>query len=200
MPRALGRQDKTGFLPAKARVRWLEGARCNGVGRRLTDVVIVPDIQQHRRRRCAPCHHEAGEIGDVQLGLDVDARINHKPAKREEEPQRNKRKPPPRIIRRKRQHQQHHRARYIRRHSVQIRLHGAIPQPGDNLGQEEGDGLQRDAQAHFDGEDEPGAPMFENLDGFAELEFLFNDGGAVDLDAVEGQLLFFRGEEFGGGG
>ena len=39
--------------------------------------------------------------------------------------------------------------------------------------------------------------MLEDLDCFAEVEFLFHDGGAVDLDAGEGELLLFRTQELG---
>ena len=37
----------------------------------------------------------------------------------------------------------------------------------------------------------------KDFGGFAEIEFLADDGGGVDLHAVEGKLLLFRAEKFG---
>lgn len=47
-------------------------------------------------------------------------------------------------------------------------------------------------------QDDPAGGLLEDLEGVFEVEFLADDGGGVDLDAVEGEFLFLLGEEFCG--
>lgn len=66
--------------------------------------------------------------------------------------------------------------------------------------QEEGNGLQGDAETDFDAEEGVGGGHFEDLEGVAEIEGFVYSGGAVDLDAGVGEGAFGVGEEFGFGG
>ena len=51
----------------------------------MRDVVIVPDVEEHGRCGGAPCHHEGGEVGGVELRFDVNADVDDEANEGEEE-------------------------------------------------------------------------------------------------------------------
>lgn len=57
--------------------------------------------------------------------------------------------------------------------------------------------MEGDAEADFDGEEAVCGGELEDLEGVFEVEFLAYDGGGVDLDAGEGELLLVFGQELG---
>lgn len=51
----------------------------------MRNVIIIPDIEQDRRRRCAPRHHEGCEVCDLELVLNIDGDKNYEAEEGEEE-------------------------------------------------------------------------------------------------------------------
>ena len=153
----------------------------------MRDVVVVPCRQQHRRRGRAPRHHEARVVRELQLVLHVvDARVDHEADEREDEAERDERRAQAGQVGAEREDEQHHCARDIWRDGVQVRLHGGVLEALDDLRHEERHGLDGHAEADLDQEEDVRRGLFENLDCFAEVKILVDDGGGVDLDAVEG--------------
>jgi len=160
----------------------------------------MPDVRRKGGRGVELTgHHEAGEIRHVQLVLHIDPGIHRHADEREHEAGRDKRPAPARVVARKRQDEQHHGARHVRRHGVQVRLHGAVAQARDDLRQEQLHALQRDAEADLDGDDGPAGGVSEDLERLLELELLVDDGGGVEEHARAGEVLLFTAEEGGGG-
>ena len=112
----------------------------------------------------------------------------------------HKRKPPPREIARESQDQQHDRPGNVRRHGIQIRLHDAVAQAGDDLRQEQLHALQRHAETDLDRQNQVAGPVLENPETVPQVEFLVHDRAGVDLHAVVGEVFFGLGEEARGGG
>lgn len=95
--------------------------------------------------------------------LDIDGRVDNEPAKRQRKPQRNEREPEPRGIAREGEDQQDDGADDVGRHRVQVRFDLVVAEAADDLGQEEGDGLERHAEADFDEEEAVGGGIGEDL-------------------------------------
>lgn len=131
----------------------------------------------------------------MKLLLHVDCYVDAEANKGEEEPGRYKWEAQPGEIARKGQHQEHDGPGDVGCHGVKVRLDGAEPQPADDLREKQLHGLQRDTQADLDAEDEPTGGLFENGDGVSEVELFVDDGRAVRLHAVVGEVLFLLGEE-----
>lgn len=127
--------------------------------------------------------------------LDIDSGVDNKADKCEEEAGRDKREAPPCPVASKGQDEKHHGTRHVRRHRVEVRLHGTISEPADDLWQEQLNGLKRNSQADLDGEDNPASGVFKNSEPIVNVEFFINDGRAVKLHTLVGQLPFFWGEE-----
>jgi hypothetical protein len=49
------------------------------------DVVVVPHVEDDRRGGRAPRHHEAGKVGDMDLGGDVDGDVDDEADEGQEE-------------------------------------------------------------------------------------------------------------------
>ena len=112
----------------------------------------------------------------------------------------HKRKPPPRKIARKRQDQQHDRPGNIRRNGIQIRLHGIEPQPRHNLRQKQLHTLQRHAETNLNRKDQKTRPVLKDRETVLEIKLLVDDGAAIDLHTVVGEVFLGLGEEAGRGG
>ena len=151
--------------------------------------------QLPRVRSYLPSHHETRKVRHVELLLHVDGDVDAKANEREQEPGRHEGEAQPAEIARKRQHQEHHGAGDVGCDCVQVRLDGPEAEPADDLGQEKLHGLQGDAEADFDAEDEPAGGLFEDEEGVFEVELLVDDGGAVGLHAVVGEVFLLPGEE-----
>lgn len=165
----------------------------------MGDVVVVPGGQQHRRRGRAPRHHEAREIRDAQLRLDVDGRVDQKTDKGEGEAEGDEGEAQLGVVGREGEEEQHDGADDVGRDGVEVGLDAAVAQAADDLGEEERHALERHAQADFDAEPGVGGGQFEDLEGVFEVEGLVDDGGRVHLHALVGDALLFRGEEPGVG-
>lgn len=125
----------------------------------------------------------------------VDGREDDEADTSKSEAQRDKGEPQPRVVRREAQDQQHDGARDVGRDRVQVRLDGRVAQLLDDDGQEERDRLQRHAQAHLDGQDDPAGRVLEDAQRRPDVEFLADDRRRVDLDAVEGEFFLLLGQE-----
>lgn len=163
----------------------------------MGDVVVVPGAQQDGRRGGAPGHHEAGEIRDVDVGLDVDGGVDDEADKGQQEAEGDEGEAQARVVGREGQDEQDDGADDVGRDGVEVGLDAAVAEAGDNLRQEEGHALQRHAEADFDAQPGVGGGHLEDLEGFLEVEFLVDDGGGIHLHALEGDALFFFGQEPG---
>ncbi|PNY25610.1 hypothetical protein TCAP_04454, partial [Tolypocladium capitatum] len=95
------------------------------------------------------------------------------------------------------QDKQHHRTRDVGRDGVQVRLHGRVAEPLDDLRQKQRDGLQGHAEADLNGQEGKRGGVLEDLERVLEVERLGDDRRRVNLDAVEGERFLVLAEEAG---
>ena len=133
----------------------------------------------------------------MKLILDIETNVDTEADEREHETCRDERETQSSEIAGEGQDEEHDGARHVRRDSIQIRLHGAVAQAGDDLRQEELNGLQGHAQTDFNGNDDPAGGVLEDGETLLEVEFLVHDRGAVFLHPPECELLLLRVQEFG---
>jgi len=164
----------------------------------VRDVVIVPGAEEDAGSGGSPAHHEGCEIGDVELGGDVDGDVDEEADEGEEETEGDEGTTSSCVIGGEGEDQEHGGARDVGGDGVEIGFDGGVAETGDDLGEEEVDALEGDAETDFDGEEGVCGGLFEDGEGVVEVEFFVDDGGGVDLNAVVGEVAFGFGEEFGG--
>lgn len=163
----------------------------------MRDVVVVPRGEEHRGRRGAPDHHEGGEVGGGQMRGDVDGGEDDEAAEGEGEAEGDEGEADAREVRGEGEDEEEHGADAVGRDRVQVRLDGVVLERGDDLRHEQAHRLQRHTETNLNRQKAIRGRQLEDLQGVLEVEFLAYDGGRVDLDAREGELLLVLGEEAG---
>lgn len=142
-----------------------------------------------------PGHHECSKVRDLKLLLYIDCDIDAKANERKQEPGRYEREAQPSEVARESKYQKHHCPRDVGRNRIQIGLDGSKSQPANNLRQEQLHRLQRNTQTDFDAKYEPTRRLFKDGKRVLEIELLIDNGGAVGLHAVVGQIFLLLREE-----
>ena len=88
-------------------------------------------------------------------------------------------------------------ARNVGCHGVEVGLDRGITESLDDNREEERYGLQWHTETDLDSKNDPAGRVLENGHGRSEVELLSDDGGRVDLDSVECQLLLLGGQKLG---
>lgn len=131
----------------------------------------------------------------MKLLLHVNRNVNAKANEREQKPGRDEREPESRKVARESQDKKHHRTGNIRRNRIQVRFDRFVSQPANDLRQKELHRLQRDTETDLDAQDEPTRRVLEYSERVFEIELFVNDGGAVGLHAIVGEVFLLLGEE-----
>lgn len=164
----------------------------------MGDVVVVPGAQEHGWGGSSPGHHETGKVGYFDLGLDVvEAGVDHEAGEGEEEAEDDEGGAQADGVGGEGEDEKHDCACAVGGDGVEVDLDGAFDDTADDLGHEEGDGLDGDTEADFNEEEAVRSGLFEDAEGFAEVELLVDDGGRVHLDSEEGEFLLLLVEEIG---
>ena len=127
----------------------------------------------------------------LHINRDVDAEANE----RKQKTGRHEREPESGEVARESQDQKHHSTGNVRGHRIQVRFDRFVSQPGDDLRQKELHGLQWDTEAYLDAQDEPTRRVLKYSKRVFEIELLVDDGGAIGLHAIVGEVFLSLGEE-----
>lgn len=140
------------------------------------DVVVVPGRQEHRWRGCTPDHHEASEVGELELSLNIlNGGVDDKAGESESKAQHDERETDPEEIGAESQNKQHNGTTCVRRHSVQVGLDDTIAKSRDDLGHEKSNTLNRHTKTDLNHQEAVGGRVLEDLDGVLEVELLRDD-------------------------
>ena len=142
-----------------------------------------------------PCHHKSRKVRHMKLLLHVNRDVNAKANERKQETGRHEWEPESSEVARESQDQKHHRTGNIRRNRIQVRFDRFVPQPANDLRQKELHRLQGNTETDLDTQDEPARRVLEYSKRVFEIEFLVDDGGAVGLHAIVGEVFLLLGEK-----
>lgn len=139
------------------------------------NVVVVPCREEDRGCRGAPYHHEAGVVGELDLALDVvDGSVDDEADKGEGEAEHDEGEPDAQKVGAEGEDEQHNGAANVGRDRVEVRLDEPVAEALDDLGHEEGDGLDGHTEADLDEEEAVGGRMAEDAERIAQVK-LFSD-------------------------